>query len=101
MIELTQLNNRDPDDNVDVAAVDDSNYVIPSAVLLLVALLFLGAPGMAFYLASLDTPGDHAVTPLERFLFTHLGIYMSVVGISLLLRVFTIRYITKILLKLL
>lgn len=100
MIELTQLNNHDHDDHVDVAAVDGSNYVIPSAILLLVALIFLGAPGMAFYLASLYTPGDHAVTPLERFLFTHLGIYMSVVGISLLLRVFTIHYLTKIPLKL-
>jgi hypothetical protein len=100
MIELTQLNNHDHDDHVDVAAVDGSNYVIPSAILLLVALIFLGAPGMAFYLASLYTPGDHGVTPLERFLFTHLGIYMSVVGISLLLRVFTIHHLTKIPLKL-
>ena len=100
MIELTQLNNDDHDDHVDVVAVDDGSYVIPSAVLLLVALIFLAAPGMAFYLASLDSPGDHAVTPLERFLFTHLGIYMSVVGVSLLLRVFTVHCLTKILLKL-
>lgn len=87
-----------PDDR-DVAAVEDGNYAIPSVILVAVSLIFLAAPGFAFYLASLSNTAEHAVTPLERFLFTQLGIYMSVVGISLLLRVFPIYYFTKIVLK--
>lgn len=106
MIELDDLNQRkrplaattdnvehDNDDH-DVAATEDGNYAIPSVILVLVSLIFLGAPGFAFYLASLSSTSEHAVTALERFLFTQLGIYMSVVGVSLLLRVFPIYNIT-------
>ncbi|KAF5315889.1 hypothetical protein D9611_004748 [Ephemerocybe angulata] len=69
-------------DGVD-GPTDDSGYAIPSGVLLVLSATFLCFPGFAFYLAS-NT--EVTVTPLERFLTTHLGIYFSVVGVSLLLR---------------
>lgn len=97
MIELEDLSNKhpatvgrpndDPDSNSD--SDGDEYYPIPSGILLVVSSIFLCVPGFAFYLAS-NASTEHAATPLERFLITHLGIYLSVVGVSLLLRVCSI-----------
>jgi hypothetical protein len=99
MLELDDLSKKRPATAEIPNDHDDSNsdsdgddyYTIPSGILLVVSLIFLCFPGFAFYLASNDSP-EHAVTPLERFLITHLGLYLAVVGISLLLRVRSIYY---------
>lgn len=84
---LPKADNADDVSGGDGEGSDDSEirYAIPAVVLLILSSLFICFPGFAIYLAH---NGEPTVTPLERFLLIHLGIYLFVVGLSLLLKVF-------------